>query len=81
MRGKALCIAFTLLALAGCQTASIEKTANGGFSIGYGHLKHGALDADVAANRHCPRGSASMVSDDMNAKVRTYHCDHLRRPH
>ena len=79
MRGRTLLIASALLALVACQTAHIEKAANGDFSIRYDHLKHGSLDADVAANRHCPRGTASMVSDADS--VRTYHCDHLRRPH
>ena len=81
MRGRTLLIASALLALTACQTAHIEKAADGNFAIGYEHLKHGSLDADVAANRHCPRGTAAMVSDDGSAKVRTYHCDHLRRPH
>lgn len=81
MRGRILLIALSALALTACQTAHIEKAADGNFSIGYEHLKHGSLDADVAANRHCPRGVASMVSDDANAKVRTYRCEHLRRPH
>ncbi|HVV34953.1 MAG TPA: hypothetical protein VHC73_17125 [Vitreimonas sp.] len=81
MRGRTLLIASALLALTACQTAHIEKGADGNFSIRYEHLKHGSLDADVAANRHCPRGAATMVSDDASGKVRTYHCDHLRRPH
>ncbi|MFT3726685.1 MAG: hypothetical protein QM759_02545 [Terricaulis sp.] len=79
MRRRTLLIASALLALVGCQTAHIEKADGGNFSIRYDHLKHGSLDADVAANRHCQRGTASMLSDADN--VRTYKCDHLRRPH
>ena len=64
------------LALAGCETAKIENASGGTFDIRYDTLRHGSLDADVAANRHC-HGAATMVSDGAHPDghaYRNYRC-------
>ena len=69
-----------MLALASCQTAKIETAAGGAFDIRYDALRHGSLDADVAANRHC-HGAATMVSDtahDDGHHYRNYRCTRRR---
>jgi hypothetical protein len=84
MRARVLLIASALLALTACQTARIEPAADHSFDIRYDRLKHGPTDADVAANNHCPRGAAVMISDSQHSdggKYRNYRCDPLRRPH
>ena len=84
MRGRTLLIASALLALTACQTAHIQNAADHTFDIRYDKLRHGSLDADAAANGHCGRGVATLVSDtahDDGGKYRNYRCEHLRRPH
>jgi hypothetical protein len=71
MRMQMALAGFMVLALAACQTAKIENAAGGTFDIGYDNLRHGSLDADVAANRHC-HGAATMVSDTAHADGRHY---------
>jgi hypothetical protein len=80
MRMKIALVGAMALALAACQTAKIENTAGGAFDIGYDSLRQGALDADVAANRHC-HGMATMVSDAAHADghhYRNYRCTRRR---
>ena len=80
MRIKIVLAGALMLALAACQTAKVENAAGGTFDIGYDNLRHGALDADVAANRHCG-GAATMVSDTAHADghhYRNYRCTRRR---
>ena len=80
MRMKIAFVGVTMLALAACQTAKIENAAGGAFDIRYDTLRHGSLDADVAANRHC-HGMATMVSDtthDDGRHYRNYRCTRRR---
>ena len=80
MRMKIALAGVMMLALASCQTTKIESAAAGGFDIRYDTLRHGALDADVAANRHC-HGMATMVSDtshDDGHHYRNYRCTRRR---
>ncbi|MBS0385631.1 MAG: hypothetical protein JSS00_09825 [Proteobacteria bacterium] len=80
MRMKIALAGAMTLALAACQTVKIENAAGGTFDIGYDALRHGSLDADVAANRHCG-GAATMVSDtahDDGRHYRNYRCTRRR---
>ena len=80
MRMKIALAGVMMLALASCQTAKVENAASGTFDIRYDTLRHGSLDADVAANRHC-HGAATMVSDtahDNGGHYRNYRCTRRR---
>ena len=80
MRMKIALAGVMILTLASCQTAKIENAAGGTFDIRYDTLRHGSLDADVAANRHC-HGTATMVSDtahDDGGHYRNYRCTRRR---
>ena len=84
MRGRILLIASALQALTACQMVHVEHGGDHTFNIRYDRLKHGSLDADVAANRQCHRGTATLVSDttgDGGAKVRNYRCTRFERRH
>ena len=80
MRINFALVGVAALALAACQTTKIENVAGGAFDIRYDTLRHGSLDADVAANRHC-QGMATMVSDtahDNGGHYRNYRCTRRR---
>jgi len=80
MRMKIALMILTALTLAACQTVKVENAAGETFDIGYDTLRHGSLDADVAANRHC-HGAATMVSDtahDDGRHYRNYRCTRRR---
>ena len=80
MRTKIVLAGVMVLALAACQTAKVENATGGSFDIGYDSLRHGTLDADAAANRHCG-GMATMVSDtahDNGHHYRNYRCTRRR---
>ena len=80
MRMKIALTSVMMLALAACQTAKIENAAGDTFDVGYDTLRHGSLDADVAANRHC-HGAATMVLDtahDDGHHYRNYRCTRRR---
>jgi hypothetical protein len=79
MRVKNALLCAGVLALCACQTAPILRTG-GTFDIRYDNLRHGSLDADVAANRHCG-GAATLVSDtahDDGHRYRNYRCARRR---
>ena len=74
--------AFSVLALAGCQTAQVVSTRGSEtFEVRYNPPHVTATDADVRANRHCG-GAATFVSEAAAAEgaqpSRTYRCTRRR---